>query len=384
MNEGIRVSCGVAVAALVAIVHTSMAGPLTPPPGPVASTPKPLAEIEPRTAISAVNTPGDANSLFKITAPGSYYLTGNVQGVAGFHGIEIATGGVTIDLCGFALIGAGGAGSFDGVNLSFEAAGAGNIAIVNGTIRGWSGDGIDVDLALGTGGRIVGVHSHQNAGRGIAVGQGFALSGCSATNNGGDGIKTGVACSLINCVAKSNSFNGIFTDNGGSLLNCSSLNNVLAGFRTGLGSTITACTATANSGHGIESGGANTITGCTAASNLLDGIRCIGLCTVRGCNCATNGAGSPTEGAGIHIIGSDNLVEGNNCIGNDRGIDIDSAGNVVIRNACSGNTTTNWDIAANNVCGPIVDQSAPGSAAILGNSAPSSLGTPEPNANFTY
>jgi hypothetical protein len=39
---------------------------------------------------------------------------------------------------------------------------------------------------------------------------------------------------------------------------------------------------------------------------------------------------------------------------------------------------------ANNVFGPIIDRSAPASAAVLGNSAASSLGSTDANANFTY
>ncbi|HRJ49802.1 MAG TPA: hypothetical protein PKU91_04680, partial [Phycisphaerales bacterium] len=81
------------------------AGPLDPPAGPVAGTYKTLTEVEPRIAINAVNTPGGANSLFRITQPGSYYLTGNITGVIGKHGIEIAASGVTIDLMGFDLQG---------------------------------------------------------------------------------------------------------------------------------------------------------------------------------------------------------------------------------------------------------------------------------------
>lgn len=36
-----------------------------------------LAELEPRTAISASNTPGDSDSMFKISSPGPDYLTAN-------------------------------------------------------------------------------------------------------------------------------------------------------------------------------------------------------------------------------------------------------------------------------------------------------------------
>jgi len=66
----------------VATVLWVNAGDLNPPPGPVASTMKTLSEVEPRIAVNSINTPGDADSLFKITQPGSYYLTGNITGVA--------------------------------------------------------------------------------------------------------------------------------------------------------------------------------------------------------------------------------------------------------------------------------------------------------------
>ena len=93
------------------------AGPLDPPAGPVTSTYKTLTEVEPRIAISATNTPGDADSVFKITQPGSYYLTGNITGVVGKHGIEIAVSGVTLDLGGFDLVGVPGMGAFVGSNV---------------------------------------------------------------------------------------------------------------------------------------------------------------------------------------------------------------------------------------------------------------------------
>lgn len=55
----------------------AVAGDLNPPAGPVAPTMKTLDEVEPRIAINRVNTPGDADSLYKITQPDSYDLTGN-------------------------------------------------------------------------------------------------------------------------------------------------------------------------------------------------------------------------------------------------------------------------------------------------------------------
>src|SRR5438552_15661460 len=76
------------------------AGNLTPPAGPIAPTMKTLTEVEPRTAVNSANTPGDADSLYKITQPGAYYLAGNVQGVAAKNGIKIAASGATLALNG--------------------------------------------------------------------------------------------------------------------------------------------------------------------------------------------------------------------------------------------------------------------------------------------
>ena len=96
-------------ASLLASIAT--AGPLTPPPGAPASTMKTLAQVEPRTPINAETTPGDNDatpSAFKITQPGSYYLTDNITGVNGRIAIEITAADVTIDLGGFSIRPGGG------------------------------------------------------------------------------------------------------------------------------------------------------------------------------------------------------------------------------------------------------------------------------------
>jgi hypothetical protein len=56
---------------------------------------------------------------------------------------------------------------------------------------------------------------------------------------------------------------------------------------------------------------------------------------------------------------------------------------VIVSNSAKQNTT-NYDIAANNVFGAIVDRTAPASAAVSGNSAASSVGTTDSWANISY
>jgi hypothetical protein len=74
----------------------------------------------------------------------------------------------------------------------------------------------------------------------------------------------------------------------------------------------------------------------------------------------------------------------NNVTSNDRGIDVDGTGNVIIKNTASGNTT-NYDIVADNRYGQVFDITATGAAAVLGNSsAANSIGSTNAWANFSY
>jgi hypothetical protein len=108
-------------------------GPLAPPgaPAPLFKT---LDQVEPRRPIESLP--------FTINQPGSYYLTGNLNG-AGGNGITIIANNVTLDLMGFALV--GGPGTTDGVNVSVNVT---NITIRNGSISRWGGMGVDADTAF--------------------------------------------------------------------------------------------------------------------------------------------------------------------------------------------------------------------------------------------
>jgi parallel beta-helix repeat protein len=349
----------VTIATLAATAGLLVAGPLNPPGGPVTGTYKTLTEVEPRIAINLANTPGDADSLFKITQPGSYYLTGNISGVVGKHGIEIAANNVTIDLSGFDLVGVTGMGAFDGVSLT--AFSAQNIVVRNGSVRGWGDAGVDLANSYGLNCRIESVLASRNIGHGITVGLSAAVTACSSFDNGGDGIRTDSVCVVADCLAYSNSGAGIDVGDGGTALRCTASFNDSTGISVGSGSTVADCVARFNTGSGITVSSQSVVRGNTSTSNgNLGG-----------------------DGGGIHVLGTDNRIEGNQCTGSDRGIDVDTAGNFIIRNTCSGNAV-NWTIVANNVVGPILDRTAPASAAINGNSAPDSTGSTHPNANFTY
>jgi parallel beta-helix repeat protein len=341
---------------LIALATTAAfsQGPLTPPGAP-APTMKTLDQIEPRTPINVTNTPGDDDSLFKITQPGSYYLTGNIVGVAGKGGIEIESDNVTIDLTGHSLLGV--AGSVDGIFadniINFK-----NITVRNGIVSNWGQNALRLNVSSSL---VEWIHATDNSFIGISAGHRAIVRSCTALRNTASGINTGGDAQIESCICSENG----------------------SGITTTYRSKVTGCSVTFNTtGNGIAVEGSSIVTACTVVANHLDGIQATAACLVTHNNCSGNGNGAG-DGAGIRAIYGDNRIEGNNCVGADRGIDVNQAGNIIFKNTCSGNTT-NWSIAANNVFGPIIDRTAPGSALVNGNSAPDSSGSDHPNANFTY
>jgi parallel beta-helix repeat protein len=395
-------------------------GSLTPPGAP-APTMKKLDELEPRTNLQATPAPAgvdttSSNFQLVINQPGSYYLSGNFP-VTKANGIQINAEGVTLDLNGFQVARGSGSGG-DGIQVAIDAH---RFRLLNGSIKdfavginaidatfGGRGSKLrDLDVSgctskailAGPGALLESCHVHDNTGsHGFSCNTGCSLSNCTATNNTVTyAMATGVGSTVVNCTASNNTCGvAILVDAGSTVTNCNALGNIgtdvfSCGISIGTGSTITASTAYANwsynanlsakTGMGFDVGGGSTIQGCTAVNNRGNGIRLIGSSLVRGNNCAFNG--SSGDGAGIHAISSSNRIEGNSVVGNDRGIDVDGSGNVIVSNTAKQNTT-NYDIAANNVFGPIVDRTAAASAAVAGNSAPSSMGTTDPWANVSY
>ena len=395
-------------------------GSLTPP-GPPAPTMKKLDELEPRTNLQATPAPAgvdttNANFQFVINQPGSYYLSANIA-VTKANGVQINSEGVTLDLNGFQIARGSGSGG-DGIQIS---AAAHRFRMVNGSVKGFaigintpgSSSGAraskfrDLDVSGCTSTAILSgpaaflesCYVHDNTGtNGFSGISGTTLINCTASANTVTiAMATGVGATVTNCTASNNTASfGIYADAGSTLTNCSALGNIgtdtfSCGISTSTGCTITASTAysnwsnsansSANTGVGFSVGSGNTIQSCTAANNRGDGIQLINFSLARGNSCVSNGRSG--DGAGIHATSFANRIEGNNITGNSRGIDVDGTGNVIASNSAKQNAT-NYDIAANNVFGVIVDRTAVASAAVSGNSAPSSAGTADPWANISY
>lgn len=172
-----------ALTLLTITLSTAYAGELAPPAGAPAATMKTLQQVEPRTPISADTTPGDADSKFRITQPGSYYLTEDLVVVNDKHAIEIMSHDVTIDLNGFTIKGANQptrAAITPGI-LQLR-----NITVKNGSIRDFGLAGINLanndDFERPRVGRIENV-TVNNSGVGIGGGSHYIIANCIVSDS---------------------------------------------------------------------------------------------------------------------------------------------------------------------------------------------------------
>jgi hypothetical protein len=365
-----------ALTLLATLAPALAAGPLTPPPGVIASTMKSLQEVEPRTPLSAATTPGDSDSIYRITQPGSYYLTGLMTVPSGFNGIEITASNVTLDLMGMTIHGA--AGSKDGINN--QGLDNTNITILNGTIREMGGDGIHLDRLnpqAARGHRIERVSAINNAGTfGIAISDGTIVA-CNAHHNAETGIRaSGAFMSKAEGCSASNNNNGILVDSG-IILNSVADYNTYGGIRVGNHGVIANCSASSNR-FGFM--GANYhISNSTAADNWEAGIQAnVGLTAINNLVISKNLDAST---AGFSVSNTGSRIEGNNIVRQGIAIKITGSGNLIIGNTLRGNNAA-ANIVAGNRVGTLV--TTPSMGAVNGNTGGGSLGTTDPNANIIY
>lgn len=408
-----RRNTGVMLCAMTALVvaGTLVAGPLDPPAGAIGPTHKTLTEVEPRIAISAANTPGDNDatpSVYKISQPGSYYLTGNITGASGKYVIQVDADDVTIDLNGFSINGVPGgrAGITDRADEKLPP--ITNLTVRNGTIRACPGGGVSC-FHIGAG-RLEGLGLRNNGSSGVdwngvliavdctaaghANGFGFSnqgsgvMTGCTAVSNG-----TGFDISettLENCSASHN-VNGFFLYSS-IARGCIATGNTASGIGVGVRSSAIDCLVDGGT-VGIDVFGPMTrVEGCSVWGSGTNGIRVGAVsCTVLGNTIAH--AGAAATDAGIQsLLGVTGVwIERNTLTGCTRGIDVDGTGCVIIGNrvgagrSVGGSTPYTYSFAAGNRFGPIISAAA-GAAVVAapGAAVAGSVSTADPNANLAY
>jgi parallel beta-helix repeat protein len=330
--------------ASTALVFVATAGPLDPPPGPITSTAKPLAELEPRTAINAANTPGDSDSLFVISQSGSYYLPANINVYTGFNGIKINNTNalnVTIDLNGFTL--RGQPGSLAGIKTASFPGGT-SLHIKNGTINSMGGPGMDVYAQAISLSDV----SVEFCTPGFNVsGDTATIDHCRAFWNTGDGFNCSAGGVVSNCVAELNTGNGFTLSSNVHLSHCAANSVGLKGVSAGFGCDIADCRL---------SGG-----------NGVDAVSVSSSCTVERCLITFS------TGTGIHATSSKNVIQDNNMSSASpgaHGIVCDVVGNFVVRNTTTG-VATPYTLPAGTFAGATVTTAA-------------GVATAGPWSNFAY
>ncbi len=305
----------VVVACAASAVSVCSAGVLAPPAGPVTPTMKDLVEVEPRNAVNATNTPGNAAATFVISQPGSYYLVANVAGEVGKVGIEIAASNVSLDLNGFALEGVAGSG--DGISQP----GGANTTIRNGTVSNWDARGIYllsgnsiVEQVVVTGCSNAGIYvsdasivrdcdSSGNIGNGITLdGRDCLVSGCTLLGNGNNGVvgNFGAAnCRIENTAANSNGSRGILSllgSVGWRVVGCTANENVDKGIEILENGHVIDCQVNGNGTNGIQVGSGSFVSGCVVNENVGNGIDGQFNTQVMDCQLVLNG------GSGVQIL----------------------------------------------------------------------------------
>ncbi|HEX4826211.1 MAG TPA: right-handed parallel beta-helix repeat-containing protein [Candidatus Polarisedimenticolaceae bacterium] len=163
-----------------------------------------VIEINQSRALAGGITPGDGPGFpVQISVSGSYRLTSDLNGAAGFDGIDVAADNVTIDLNGFTIYGLAG-GITDGISLGVSK----NVEIKNGTVRGFTRDGI-FTAAASQFIRVINVRVIGNLTFGIDLeGQGNTIEGCTALNSN-TGMRAFDGSLVTDSVARGNSSFGL-------------------------------------------------------------------------------------------------------------------------------------------------------------------------------
>ncbi|MFG0256404.1 MAG: NosD domain-containing protein [Phycisphaerales bacterium JB043] len=328
---------------VLAVGAPTLAGPLSPPGAPTDPTYKTLTEVEPRIAINATNTPGDATDTFIITQPGSYYLTDNLAAEFGKNGIRIAASSVTLDLNGFVLEGAGSAPI--GIRTAAFLA---DVVIENGSVRNFANQGISISTDSGR------------------------LEDLRVLNCGSWGIEI---------------LGGAF---GAEILRC----------------YVSATGTTASNTGGIFVTADSVVRECVIDRVTGAAIQAQSRCHIIDNHITrpNTNAGLPSTARGVYLPNNfDTIVQGNKIIGTSSGYGIDVAGfggnvvdsntisfagtgirvlssdNLIVRNVVE-NAGTAFSTAVNNKCYVVA---APNAAGIFGSSGGSSF-TGDPYANVVH
>jgi hypothetical protein len=153
---------------------------------------------------------------YTISAPGAYYLGGDLSYSGNGEGIAVNADNVTLDLMGFTLTNTGTGTETRRVGISMYS--RKNVEIRNGTVRGWL-RGINDD-GTGLAHRVINVRLEDNLTGVYLSGKGHLIQGCTASSSGSDlnGFVIEFGCGIISGCLVKNLYYGIFVTNENSVI----------------------------------------------------------------------------------------------------------------------------------------------------------------------
>ncbi len=199
---------------------------------------------------------------YDITAPGSYYVTAHLSGIAG---IGIYVSNVTLDLNGYSVKGLAGNNS-EGIEVFALST---SICIRNGSVVEWEKEGIKATLASNS--SFSDLHLVANAYDGLSAGSNNLVSNVVASDNGFDGIDMGESASVFHCTASNNTNEGIEADMGSSLIQCTANGNQQIGIRLFGACSATNCSSVENNNHGFSCGAGSVLRQNVSTDNSKSG-----------------------------------------------------------------------------------------------------------------
>ncbi len=256
----------------------------------------------PRLQISA--DPDAPWSVIRIDRPGTYRLAADVVGKENTAGIVITADHVTLDLAGFSVVGK--TGSLSGIRVVGART---NVCVRNGTVRGWSGHG--VDLGDATESHVEGLRVTENAGDGVRLGANATAAGVQTWSNSRDGLVAGDGSSVRDVSARANAGAGIVLGDSGVAHGCMAVGNARAGVQSGTAGVVRECIARHNQGAGIVVGDLGTVKESELIHNEGGAIRAGAESVVAGNHCIP-AAGQEPISAGPNSTVKDNLAPGTN------------------------------------------------------------------------
>jgi parallel beta-helix repeat protein len=206
-------------------------------------------------------------------------------------------------------------------------------------------------IVAGDGTKLSFVTANENAIDGIAGGTGVNISDSTAQANKTDGIGLTIAGLITRTSVSYNLRYGIIVQTWGSIGECYAVGNGWIGIAAGENAQIFNSKADGNAGGGFAAQRGSTIRDSSANKNTFDGIAVTKECTVIRNTC--NGNVDFIMAAGIHALGTDNVIQENTVISNDRGIAVDVEGNMIVKNTLN-NNTLNLYTTGDQTLGPVV------------------------------